>query len=189
MASDESDAALVARVRSGQTAAYALIVTRYHRDVWRVAVAMLRDERAAENIVQQCFVDAYECLHQYDSALPLGVWLKAVARNLVRMEMRKQVRQTKLLDRYHAQMLPLLSDDAAHEAASQARLEALKVCREQLAPAAAEALRLRYEEGRPLADVAWALQRSVVATRQLLLRTRMALRDCVAKAMVPHDSH
>lgn len=189
MPHEESDADVIAKVRAGHSAAYATIVTRYHRDVWRVAVAMLRDERAAENIVQQCFVDAYECLHQYDPALPFGVWLKAVARNLVRMELRKQVRQSRLLDRYQTQMLPLLSDNVAHDTAAQARLDALKGCRALLSPAAAEALRLRYEEGRALMDVASAIERSVVATRQLLLRTRLALRDCVAKALLAHDAH
>ena len=67
---------------------------------------------------------------------------------------------------------------AAHRAA-------LTACRGTLPEPAAEALRLRYEGGKPFAEVADALGRTVAGARQLVQRTRSLLRDCVERRLNP----
>lgn len=176
---DAPDAELVSRVLSGEVQAYAHLVERYKRPVWRVAVAMLADEATTENLVQQCFVDAYEHLSQYDRARPLGPWLKAIARNLVRMEMRRNERQHRLLACYESALATAWQDAATADEAEDELRDAIARCQDTLAPAAREALRLHYEAGKSLEAVAQLIGRTVVATRQLLWRARAHLRHCV----------
>lgn len=179
MSDEPDDRALVARVLRGDVEAYAGIVRRHQRAIWRVAAAMLRDDAATENLVQQCFVDAYQHLHTWRPNEPLDRWLKAIARNLVRMEARRTLRHTRLLERYGTALLAQLADDATADEHDARVMTAVARCREELAPTAAEALRRRYDEGQSLDDVAGALGRTVVATRQLLFRVRAQLRACI----------
>lgn len=178
-----TDAELVLRVRSGDMAAYAEIVQRHQSAVWKMVIAMMRDGRTAENLVQQCFVDAYEDLHQYRPDLPLIVWLKAIARNLVRMEMRTRGRQSRLLDRYRDQMLVDTDANGRDPESEGTLVDALAACRQSLTPVAQQVLRLRYEVGLSLDQISAEVQRTVVATRQLLFRSRVALRECIEKKL------
>lgn len=185
--SEPSDAVLVARVRNGDLQAYGALVRRTQRSVWRVASAMLDDQATTEALVQQCFVTAFERLHLYDDQQPLDIWLKAIVRNLVRMEIRRQGRQSRLFERYREHLMVELDerDDASAQQTDPQLIDAVTACRRSLSEPAAQALLLRYDEGRSLEEVAVALERTVVATRQLLFRTRAALRACVEKRMVP----
>jgi RNA polymerase sigma-70 factor (ECF subfamily) len=186
----EADDALVARVLAGDSEAFGALVRRHQRAVWGVAAALL-DRAAAENLVQQCFVTAYERLHKYQMGRDFGAWLNGIARNLVWKALRTATRETRGLGRYREHLLAVVGAagelEAEREAEVAARWErsqrALRGCREALAPAAARALSLRYEQGLSLEEIAQALGRTVVATRQLLFRTRLALRACLDKAL------
>lgn len=186
----EPSDALVARVLAGDREVFGSLVSRHQREVWAVTSALL-DRAVAENLVQQCFVNAYEHLDQYQAGRDFGAWLRAIARNLVLRELRAAGRETSRLARYREHLLAALGseDDAAREreadrAAHFERAQrALRGCREQLAPAAARALSLRYEQDLPLPEIAQTLGRTVVATRQLLFRTRLALRACLERAL------
>ncbi|HYE97862.1 MAG TPA: sigma-70 family RNA polymerase sigma factor [Planctomycetota bacterium] len=173
---------LIARVRAGEVPVYAEIVRACQADVWRVVVGMLRDGRAAEDLVQQAFVNAYEHLDRYRPGADFGAWIKAIARNLVRLELRSRAREDRRLAAYH-DLVEARLDDPAAEARDAEMGEALRRCRELVPPPAAEALSLRYDQGRDFEDVARSLGRTVEATRQLLARVRAALRDCIQKRL------
>jgi RNA polymerase sigma-70 factor (ECF subfamily) len=174
---------LVRRVRAGDRQSFALIVRRYQDQVWKVAAAMLDDRVTAENMVQQTFLNAYQHMDQYQLGRDLGAWLKAIARNLVREEMRKRSRESDVMVHYHAYMTTLLEDDTGVEQREASEERAMATCRGELAPAAARALTLYYDEGRSTEDVARALGRTVAATRLLVFRARLALRRCVEQRL------
>jgi RNA polymerase sigma-70 factor (ECF subfamily) len=179
----DDDDALVERVRAGEREAFAILVRRHQRDVWKVVSALLGNPSATEGLVQQSFVNAYERLGQYERGRDLGRWLKGIARNLVREELRRRGREAERLTHYHA-YLRALHDDEDHAAARAERIaQALAACRDGLAPTAARALALRYDEALELEAVAAALGRTLAATRQLLFRTREALRQCVEERL------
>jgi RNA polymerase sigma-70 factor len=175
MASEE----LVRRVLAGDTDSFATLVRRHEAAVWRVAAALLRDRVATENLVQQTFVNAYERLEQYEPGRDLSRWLKGIARNLVREELRKSSRESRTLSEYRSFVLASLEDGERAERRSQELERAVAECRTRLAPAAAQALALHYDEGQSVEDVAAVLRRTLAATRQLLFRARCALRECV----------
>lgn len=78
---DDTD--IIARVRQGDTEAYALLVRKYHRDLLGAIHRLVGDAHLAEDIGQEVFLDAYKALSRFDPdrGTPFGAWLRALARN------------------------------------------------------------------------------------------------------------
>jgi RNA polymerase sigma-70 factor (ECF subfamily) len=181
-----SDDELVLRVRAGERELFAEIIRRHYRSVWRIAASGLAADRVAtENLVQQSFVDVFEDLHQYrpQPGKDLGCWIRQVARNVVKMELRRQLRETNRMSHYRHYLAALYADDTRAEEEEKRLQRAIASCRTRLGATAARALELRYGEARDISHVAAVLGRTLGATRQLLFRSRMALRLCVEKRL------
>jgi RNA polymerase sigma-70 factor (ECF subfamily) len=172
------DSFIVKRVLKGDVDAYAELVRRHQPSVWKVASAMLHDLRATEETVQQTFVDAFERLETFQAGGDFGAWIKAIARNRVRMDARSRSREGRRLKAYQAYLEERLSGPTEDPAE-----EALRRCREELPERGAEAIALRYDEALDVGTVASRLGRSIEATRQFLFRLRTLLRDCVERRL------
>jgi len=173
---------IVTRVLGGNIDAYEAIVRAYQHEVWKVVSAMLFNREQTEDLVQRTFINAYQHLHRYQSGRDFGAWLKEIARNEVRQELRRRKREDRRLEVYQTHVLQ--NYDAAFDSAASDRLEqALQKCAEQLPPASAEVVRLRYQAGHNFAAIAAHLGRTVKATRQHLARIRLGLRDCIQKQL------
>lgn len=175
----------IARVRAGDTDAYRHIITRYQREVWRVVAWGLHDASATEDLTQQAFINAYLNLDRYRDGEDFGAWLRTIARNLVRNELRRRAREDQRMRHYDVWLRQQLRDPIQAERDAQAMDEALRACRQQLAPTAARAVELRYDQGRTFADIARELDRTIAAARQMLQRVRAALRRCVTRYNEP----
>ena len=174
---------LIRRVLAGEAALFGIIVRTYSPDVLRIVILMLADRVLTENIVQQTFVNVYEHLHEFRQGEDFGRWVRAIARNLVRDELRRSARERGRMARYRNYLLSKFSSDDDSEKREQALADVLSSCRGKLSALAARALRLRYEEEMPFNEVAAAIGRSPDATRQIVTRARIALRQCMQEQM------
>ena len=174
---------VIRRVLGGETALFGIIVRTYSPDVLRIVILMLADRVLTENIVQQTFVNAFEHLHEFRQGEDFGPWVRSIARNLVRDELRRSMRERGRMARYRGYLLAKLSSDDQGDKREQLLADVLSSCRSKLNALAAKALRLRYEEELPFNDVAAAIGRSPEATRQIVTRARMALRQCMQEQM------
>jgi RNA polymerase sigma-70 factor, ECF subfamily len=174
---------VIRRVLGGETALFGVIVRTYSPDVLRVVILMLADRVLTENIVQQTFVNVYEHLHEFRQGEDFGRWVRAIARNLVRDELRRSSRERGRMARYRTYLLSKLSSNDQSDKREQLLADVLSGCRNKLAALAARALRLRYDDELPFNDVAAAIGRSPEATRQIVTRARMALRLCMQEQM------
>ena len=77
----ERDAALVRRVRDGDTAAFDEIVRAYMRQVFQVAYRVVGHREDAEDLVQDCFLAAFQYLDSYDVDRPFGPWITRIVLN------------------------------------------------------------------------------------------------------------
>ncbi|MCD6554328.1 MAG: RNA polymerase subunit sigma-24 [Chloroflexi bacterium] len=76
------DRLLIARTRQGDYAAFEALYNKYKGQVYRTALAIVRDQGAAEDILQDCFIKVYTHIDRIDSSLPLIPWLYRVTVNL-----------------------------------------------------------------------------------------------------------
>jgi RNA polymerase sigma-70 factor (ECF subfamily) len=77
----ENEAALVARARAGDRAAFGMLVERYAGAARRVARAVLGDPDDADDAAQDAMLSALVKLEQYDPRRPFGPWLLRIVAN------------------------------------------------------------------------------------------------------------
>lgn len=75
------DAALVARARGGDVAAFETLVRRYQRPIYRLAARMLGDNGEAEDVTQDVFVTAWRHLPSIRDGAAIRSWLYRAATN------------------------------------------------------------------------------------------------------------
>src|SRR5574338_226804 len=73
------DEEVVARVLQVETALFEIIMRRYNQRVFRVALAILRDEAEAEDVTQDAYVRAYQHLNQFAGRAAFSTWLTRIA--------------------------------------------------------------------------------------------------------------
>ena len=65
-----SDEEVVTQVLRGQTALFEVLMRRHNERVYRAARAIVRDEKEAEDVMQQAYVNAYAHLRQFGGQHP-----------------------------------------------------------------------------------------------------------------------
>lgn len=81
MTAQHTDGWLVVRIRDGDLEALGELYERYKSLVYRTALAITFDERAAEDILQDVFLRAYSYADRLDETVTLGPWLYRVTVN------------------------------------------------------------------------------------------------------------
>lgn len=171
------DAALD-RVLAGDIEAYEIIARAYQGDVWKVVAAMLFNTQKSEDLVQQTFISAFQHLDRYERGRDFGAWIKEIARNQVRQEIRRFQREDRRMEVYQAHLLE--SYDSSSGSAGRDRLEeALAECTKALPSSSSNLVELRYHSALNFGEIATRVGRTVEATRQQLARVRLALRECI----------
>src|SRR3990170_1244019 len=94
-----TDAQLVIRSQAGDRSAFEVLVRRYLRSAYAVALAELADARDAEDAVQDSFITALERLDDCRDPAAFAGWLRRIVRNRARsVRRREKVRQTDALE-------------------------------------------------------------------------------------------
>ena len=100
----EPDAALMLRVKQGETAAFEELVDKYKQPVTNLVGRMLGDFTEAEDVAQTVFVQVFRAADRYKVTARFSTWLFTIARNLCYNELRRRSRH------------PADSMDASHPA-------------------------------------------------------------------------
>ena len=80
----DNDAVIVASVRAGDSAAFAILVARYRHHFGRYAVRMLGNREDAEEALQDAFVRAFKSLETCDDPAKFGSWFFRILANRCR---------------------------------------------------------------------------------------------------------
>ena len=86
------DRELVGRCLEGNEPAYRELVTRYRRQVYTVALRMLRRPEDAEDVTQETFVRMFKALDRYDPNRPFAAWILTIASRLSIDQLRRRRR-------------------------------------------------------------------------------------------------
>lgn len=85
-----SDAELVHRAQAGELAAFETLASRYERQVYSLALRMLRQRQDAEDVTQQTFLSALENLEGFRGEASFATWLFRIATHAALKVIRKR---------------------------------------------------------------------------------------------------
>jgi len=179
------EAALVARAREGDAAAYTELVSRYERKIFRLAKHITQNDEDAEDVLQETFLKAYGHLPDFQGQSKFYTWLVRIAVNESLMKLRKRKSdRTVPLD----EPVDTGEDTVVREIAVWEENPEQKYSREELGQILDEAIQslkpafrtvfvLRDIEELSTEEPAEALGISIPAVKSRLLRARLQLRE------------
>ncbi len=86
------DAALIERIRAGETELFLELFRPYERNVYLLAYSVLKNEADAEDAAQETALKAFKYLHQLTAIEKFKSWLLQIAMNEARIRRRKDRR-------------------------------------------------------------------------------------------------
>ena len=118
-----SDTELVQRAIGGDEEAFELLVRRHAPAAWRLARSLLRDDFAAEEVVQDAFLKAHRALPSFRGDAAFATWLLSIARRLCLDRLRLKRAQIVPLD--EARLVRARASDAVLRVAIERAVEEL----------------------------------------------------------------
>jgi RNA polymerase sigma-70 factor (ECF subfamily) len=180
-----SDADLLRRAGDGDPSAFAALYTRHAARVQGLALQIVRDDVAAEDICQEAFLRLWVHGRTYrEDRGAVGAWLYRIARNLALDEYRRRrsERSRSVIGRQDAppyDMVPDREPGPEQRALARALQESLAVGLQELPRSQAEALNLAFIGGLPHREVAAALDQPLGTVKHRIARGLRNLRsDC-----------
>jgi RNA polymerase sigma-70 factor (ECF subfamily) len=182
---DEIEAA---RARSDDRRALTLLMARYGDGVFRFAMAMTRDHNLADEIRQQVFVEAYRDLGNLAARSSLQGWVFGIARNRCLDAIHARNRWNTRYKNDPRERDPEQDDCTPDHDLDRSRLARILVaCLAQLAPAAREAVVLRFQQELSYDEAAAITGEAPGTLRKRVARALPVLRKCVAHHLHPGE--
>jgi RNA polymerase sigma-70 factor (ECF subfamily) len=171
---NESDDTLVGRTRRGDPGAFELLLRRYFRASYLVAMSQLGERAEAEEACQDAFVKAWEQLDQCRDAGRFGAWLLRIVRNAAHNRRDYlRVRRTESLEDAAA---VYAQDSAERDLERQELASALRAALATLPPVQREIVLMHDLDDWRHARIAALLEISEVMSRRHLSDARKKLR-------------
>lgn len=177
------DAGIVRRALAGEQSAYALLIERHQSRLRTTLSYYLSSRDELEERVQDAFVQAYVSLARFDVREPFFPWLKSIALNSLKMELRRQETAQRKGGEYLRYLQLSKPERDSHGAAAEEKSAKLKDCLQKIMPDEAGLLTGKYVEGISIAELAVRHSTTEGALKVRLLRLRDALRNCIEKAL------
>jgi RNA polymerase sigma-70 factor (ECF subfamily) len=179
---DQSDEALVHRVRSGEREVFGVLVDRYKRGIANFIGATVRNSSEAADLSQETFLRAYAHIGTFNPQLgKFSTWIYQIARNVSRTHLAKALRAPQVAELAQDQSLESALPDLspqADPAVGVLREEAERELRAALAelPERTRAvLALRYFDSMEYQMIASTLGLSLGNVKTLIHRGKIAL--------------
>jgi RNA polymerase sigma-70 factor, ECF subfamily len=179
---DQSDEALVHRVRSGEKEAFGVLVDRYKRGIANFIGATVRNSSDTADLSQETFLRAYAHLGTFNPQLgKFSTWIYQIARNVIRTYLSKSLRAPQLQELPPDQPLESALADfstQADPAGGLLREEAERELRSALADLPERTrtvLALRYFDNMEYQTIASTLGLSLGNVKTLIHRGKIAL--------------
>jgi RNA polymerase sigma-70 factor, ECF subfamily len=183
---NDSDAALVASAKCGDTQAFDKLFLRYKRRVFAVAQRITNNREDAEDVVQETFQKSFLHLNDFQEKSRFSTWLTRIAMNEAFILLRRR--------RGIPELLPESQDDGAESFSAKfvdqspspeescwlrERTELLTEAINRLGPRIRKTVFLRDIEERSLEETAEILGTTIGAVKSRLFQARQKLRGTV----------
>jgi RNA polymerase sigma-70 factor (ECF subfamily) len=188
MSEQDQELQLLERLKAGDQSAYAELVDEHAGRIYNLALRMLGDEAAAEDVLQETFLNAFKAIERFEGRSSLGTWLYRIANNAALMQIRKREPQSFSMD------APVETDEGEQiprqffdfcclperEMLTEEAYGEMRAAIDELPEGMRVVFVLRDIEGLSTQETADELGLSVPAVKTRLMRARLALRERLA---------
>jgi RNA polymerase sigma-70 factor (ECF subfamily) len=161
---------LLTQALAGERAAFAALVRQHQRSVYSLALRMLSDRHAAEDLAQEVFLQLYRNLSAVSSEAHLGFWLRRVTMHRAIDRLRRAPR----LESRAEELAAVVSETEPADPLLERRLRALV---RELPAAARAVVLLRYQEDLDPVEIARTLRMPLNTVKSHLRRSLAQLRE------------
>ncbi len=186
-----NDLALVGAAQAGDDDAFALLVARHTPALLRLCVRALGDADAAEDVVQETFLRAYDALRTFRGEARLGTWLARIALRRCQARWSKERRRLEIAEARRVDVLwadPAYSVDPLAVAEAAERRVVLDAALTRLPAPLRLAVLLHDADGRPIGDVAALTGVPLGTAKSRRRRGRAMLVTVLAEAGIARDT-
>lgn len=186
------DLACVRRAQKGDGAAFAELVTRHQRQLYRLALRMTQSEADAQEVMQEAFLNAWEKLPSFRGEAMFSSWLYRIAANAALMRLRRRRRAPDPLGDEPLELAgPKFTADGQHQNPGQSDWsqradealmsrqlgERINIAVRRLPEEYRTVFLLKDVDGLSNEQIASVLELTVPAVKSRLHRARLALRE------------
>lgn len=179
------DAHLMAAVSGGDTAAFRILVERYKRKAYYVALKLVGDSDDAYDLSQEAFIRVYKARRRYDGSRPFYTWFYAILSNLAKNHLKKRFVRSRYAARVKRESDPGRGDPSRSPdflvAADEVR-QAVWAAIEKLSYEQREIIILRHFEDMSYEEMAKLLEIPLGSVMSRLYYARKKLRELLGEA-------
>jgi RNA polymerase sigma-70 factor (ECF subfamily) len=178
---DSVEMGLMSRAMAGDSGAYGELFEKYRERISRMAYAIVHDQSAAEDVVQETFLKGLDRIATYRAEAAPRAWFSSIALNVCRHRLREGKREAerageRQLDGGRRLWRPR-TRGAATKVVQQENNRLLAVALGFLTEAQREVFVLHYDQGLAYEEIAQIVGIRPGAARALAHRAKAALRD------------
>jgi len=168
------DETLIRQIAEGNKLAMRALFARHQLKVYRFALRILRDGAAAEDVVSETFVDAWQHAGRFEGRSTVSTWLLGIARHKALSACNR--RSTESLDCEVALNVVDPANDPEVELGRKDTGKLIRRCLGALSPEHAEIIDLVYYQEKSIKEIVEILgiPENTVKTRMFYARKRLA---------------
>jgi RNA polymerase sigma-70 factor (ECF subfamily) len=171
-----SDTYYIKRIQEGDTAAYACILDKYSRQVYSLALKVVRNKEDAEELAQDVFLKVFKHLGGFKGDSSFSTWIYRIAYNTAISYTRKKKQEWLAIE--EAVIINVSEEevaDALGQTDSTRQMEILDNALGQLPPGERAMIHFFYMEGKSMEEIASVTGLSVSNVKTKLHRIRKKL--------------
>jgi RNA polymerase sigma-70 factor (ECF subfamily) len=183
-----SDAEIIEKVLSGDVNSFELLVVRYEKMIYNLALTKLRHRETAQDISQECFFRAYKMLRSYKAESAFSTWIYRICQNLIADHYRKHKKTNAVSlsfigedGEFKESDIPSPESDPAEEVIRDEKIKKIRNIIDSLPEDLREIIILRDFEDLSYANIAEILDVEIGTVKSRLFRARERLKDYIIK--------
>ena len=182
-----SDQEIIASVKKGNSSDYSIIINRYKNKAFTMLKRMLKNDFDAEEILQDCFLKAYNSIGSFKGESKFSSWFYRIVYNsaLTKLSSQKRKIESEMIsveDNFN-----LVSEYNSDDIDKKDLKEFIHEIINKLPERYSAIITMFYLNEMSIEEISEVMQLSVSNVKVMLYRSRNALRDLILKSKLAKE--